>query len=175
MGGRKRKISLRQGNQPNSRKKRKKRKEEGEEWRQTITVRSMQSLRHGKFANLELRRTKIDDGSMFETRRPQVAERLGDMLISYGFGSLDFENEPSLQDNVCDVFTDDGAIFVVYSQRLLLLDIQTPLPQTMDQSVLVHFLQVAGAVIAMDGVAGFANDVRQLEYAVFHNPCLQDS
>jgi hypothetical protein len=50
----------------------------------------------------------------------------------------------------------------------LWLDFETELAQTMDQRVLVNLLQMAAAVVAMNGVAGFTNDLGELEWSIFH-------
>jgi len=52
----------------------------------------MQSLRHDKLANLEFGRTEVDDDSMFQACRTQVAKRLGDVIVNDGLGSLDLQN-----------------------------------------------------------------------------------
>jgi hypothetical protein len=152
----------------------KKRKKKSKQRRWTVTIRLMQSLGHGELANLELGRPEIDEGPMFQTCRAQVAERLGDMVINDRLGGLDLQDKLSLHHDVSDVLANDRGVFIEDSQWLLLLDGNASLPQSMDESILIHLLQMTWAVIAVDDVARLANNVRQLKDTIFHSSSLQD-
>ena len=135
----------------------------------------MQSFRHGQLANLEFGRTEVDKGPVFETCRTQVTQRLGDMVVNDGPGRLDLKDQLFFYQDVRNVLADDRAVLIIDRQRFLLLDRYASLAQPMDESILIHLLQVTGTVITMDGVASFPNDVRQLKDAIFHSSPLQNS
>ena len=77
-----------------------------------------------EFADLELGRAKIDNGTMLHARSANVTEDLGDVLVGNGFSGFQLKDEQVFDDDVCVVLTHNGAIEIANDELFLLLDFE---------------------------------------------------
>ena len=82
-------------------------------------------------ADLELVRAEVDERSVFQPGGAQVAEDLRVVLVDHRLGRLEFKDVNSLDHDVGEEFSDDGAVLVENGRRLLLFNVQTLLAETM--------------------------------------------
>jgi hypothetical protein len=104
---------------------------------------------------------------MLDAGRLQIAEQLGNMLVEHSSDSLEFQNKSAFHQRVSHQVAEQGAILIIDLDGHLLLDLQTKLSQTVHQGILIDLLDVALAMIAMDGKSSFTNDVTQLKCWMF--------
>ena len=73
---------------------------------------------------MEHRGSEIDQESGLDPTESQVAEELSDVIIDEGARRLEFNNEAMLREHAGKKFTQQSAILVIASQRMLLLHTQ---------------------------------------------------
>jgi len=81
---------------------------------------------------------------------------------------LQFDDKMLIDEKISEEFAQQGAILVQDIERVLLDDGEVLLAQTMGEAVLVNFFNMAVAEMAVQGEAGFADLIAELEYGVFH-------
>src|SRR5438046_11776 len=88
------------------------------------------------------------------------------MSIHQGLTCFQLDNEGERQEQIRDVLSEHGAVFIIDLERILLLDSKPGLAQPMCQSIFIDLLEVPVAQIAMEGEAGLPDQVAQLEYVI---------
>ena len=68
----------------------------------------------------------------------------------------------SLCQQICQVLSDQGAVFIVNLDRELLFHIQARLAQPMSKSILIDFLQMPMPVVDMNVISRLPNKIAQL-------------
>ena len=81
------------------------------------------------------------------------------MTISRG---LELDNEAVLHKEVCEVFANEGAVFVIDVEWVLLQDFEAVLAQAVGKGVFIDLFQVAMAAIEMDVVGGLPDGITEL-------------
>ncbi len=90
--------------------------------------------------DLDLGEAEVDQQTDFHAGRLEIVDALGVMHIVESLGSLQFNNYPSVDDQISHVLTNDNTI-VDDLHPFLLLDGESRLPKFVCQCVLVHLLQ----------------------------------
>ena len=119
------------------------------------------------FSNFELHRAEVDQQSMLEPRRFEVAQHLGNMLIHQRAASFHFDDEPIIDYQVGRVSAEGCAILVVNGEGHLLFDCQAEFTQAVAERILIHPLKMAVAVIDVNGISRLPDVVAQ-SHDVFH-------
>jgi hypothetical protein len=120
------------------------------------------SLGHQIFFYGENRGAKIYEQAGLDPTGLQVTQQLGDMLVGDGSHGLQFDDQPVLDEEIGKKFAQQGAIFVVNGERMLLPHFEALFAKPVGQRVLIYLFDVTIAMIAVDREAGFANDVTEL-------------
>lgn len=105
---------------------------------------------------------------MLNARSPQVAQKLGNVLISRRARRFQFNDETVINEEVSEVFPENRSIFVQHLERMLLFHIHSSFSRPVDQRILVNLLQVPGIQVTMNRIAGLTNHITELENFVFH-------
>ncbi len=129
-------------------KKRKRRKKGNEEAKDGTGTTGFLSLAQGVFADFKFPRAKIHQEAVLDPRRPQVAEHLGHMFVSESLGRLQLNDQAIVHQHIGVIIANQGAVFVIDLERVLLLDLQADFPQAMHQGVFIRNASVT------DGRAG---------------------
>lgn len=94
----------------------------------------------GELADFKFVRAKIDQQTMFKPRRFQIAEDLRLMLRGECLGSLQFNDQRPLHEQVRQIVANQRSILVIHFDRMLLLHVEARLPQPMRQRIFINFL-----------------------------------
>ncbi len=80
--------------------------------------------------------------------------------VTHGFH---FDEELVLDVKVGKIAAENGSVFVVHRNGVLLLHGYAAFPQAVHERILVDLLEMPIPVVAVDGVAGFTNHVTEFE------------
>ena len=105
---------------------------------------------------------------MLNAGRAQIAKDLGHVFVRQGLGSLELDDEAVLHEQVGIVIPNQRPILVINFERMLLLDVQTQLPEAVSQRVFIYLFQVAVLVIAVNREPRLSDHITQL-HNVFHS------
>ena len=83
------------------------------------------------FLDLEFVAAEIDEQAVLQAGGFQIAEDLGHVFVNYLTDSFEFDDEPAVHKEVGIVFAQQGAVFIIDLERVLLLDGQAELAETM--------------------------------------------
>jgi hypothetical protein len=126
-----------------------------------------------KFADLELAGPEVDQQSVLDARRPQIAKYLSNVFIQERLARLDFNDEAFLDEQIGEVVPQDRSVFVADFQRVLSHDAQTEIAESVPQAVLIHLFQVSTPEKAMKGKARLADEVAKCIDFASHRPSKQ--
>jgi len=102
-----------------------------------------------QLADLQPRRSEIDQQGMLPPRRPQIAEDLGEMFGHEALHRLDLDDEHILDEDIREILSERRPIPVADPQRIL-GDGGGSLPlQPVQKAVLLDFFEVAVAEVPM--------------------------
>jgi len=127
----------------------------------------LQSLRRALvvediFLDLEFVAAKVDEQAVLDPGRLKVTKNLGDVFVRDLADRFELDDKAVIHDEVGEVFAQQGTVFVINVERVLLLDFEPKLTQTMRQGVFIDLLQVAVAMIEVNVVRGLADGIAKL-------------
>jgi hypothetical protein len=122
-------------------------------------IRCLLPFRQNELFHVENRRSEVDQQGMLFARCPQVAQNLGDMLAGNRLGGFEFDDQLTFDQKIHEKLAKKRAVLVVNIDRMLLLDQQAKLAQTMRQTIFVDLLEVAVAKIAMNRKTGLPDHI----------------
>ena len=76
-----------------------------------------------------------------------------------GFGSLEFDYEPAVNQQIGEVIANQGTVLVIDLNRVLLLDLESRFSQPMCQRILIHLFQVSMAMVGMNVIRGLSDEI----------------
>ena len=117
----------------------------------------------GVLSDVEAVAAKVDEQAVLDAGGFQIADYLRHMLINDGFDGFEFDDEAVFDKEIGKVLADDGSIFVVNRDGMLLFHVEAELPKPVSEGVLINLLQMAVSMVLMDGVSRFADQVTQLK------------
>ena len=82
-------------------------------------------MRHDELSDFEALGAEIQQHSVLHPRRPEIAEDLGEMLIGKRIGSLHFDDQAVIDDQIGIIVANDCPIVVKYPKVLLLFHLET--------------------------------------------------
>lgn len=109
---------------------------------------------------------------------------MGDMLVGKRAHSLKFDDQAVVDKQVGKKFTQEGAVFIEHAQRMLRNDMEAPTAQPIGETVFINLFNVSVTQMAMQGEAGCADLIAELEDRILHHfpvlalsapPCGQNS
>jgi hypothetical protein len=124
--------------------------------------------RESVFAHFENGGAEIDQQAVFDAGGAEVAEELGDVFVVEGADGFEFDDELLLNEEVGEEFTEQSAVFGEDVERMLLNREESLFAEAMRETVFVDFFGVPVTEVAVEGEAGFADLVAELEDGVFH-------
>jgi hypothetical protein len=115
------------------------------------------------FPNFVFPAAKVNEKTVLDSTRAEVAKKLRDIFVVERLGGFDFNQQRLGDIKVRPKVAEDGPVFVVHRQRELGFDLEAVFAQPMQQRVLVDFFDVSVPVKAVNRKSRFAHDVTQFE------------
>jgi len=84
---------------------------------------------------------------------------LSNILISKSLASLQFYNQPIINEEIRVVVTEEGPVLVVHRQGKLLFNVEPSFIKAMGKGIFVNLFEMTVAQKAMDIERGFADDI----------------
>jgi len=92
---------------------------------------------------------------MLQVRGTKIAEELSNMFVGQSATGLELDQQASLDEEIGEEFAQKRTIFVKDIERMLLDHVDRLFAQTVRESILMHFLRLAMAEVAMQGKRSF--------------------
>ena len=91
--------------------------------------------------------TKVDDHCVANTGGAEIAKCLSDVFGRDGLDGFQFDDEAVLHEEVSEVVSENGAVFIAYLQRFLALDGDAELSEPVGEAVFIDFLKMPTAEV----------------------------
>jgi hypothetical protein len=108
---------------------------------------SLQTGGPGKFANLEFERPEVDKEAVLDSGRLQIAEYLRLVFRRQRPGGFKLNDQLIVDQQVRQVVAEGCAVFIQNLNSMLLLHVQSELPQSMRKAVFVDLFEMTVCVI----------------------------
>ena len=102
---------------------------------------------------------------MLDPRRLKIAQQLSQMFRGNRPHGFQFQEKNPFNNEICREVAEQCPILIEDLDCHLLLYVEALLAQSVRQCVLVYLLDVARAVIAVDGIRGLSHNIAELKRA----------
>ena len=105
---------------------------------------------------------------MLDARRPEVAQKLGDMFIAKGSAGFEFDDQAVIDKKIGEEISEWGGILIEDADRMLLQRRDPDLLQAVGEPVLIDLFSMSVPQVGMQRKGGFTDLVAQLEDGILH-------
>src|SRR5262245_12563584 len=117
-----------------------------------------------EFSDLEFGRAEIDQKTVPDSRRFEVAKKLRGVLIRQASTGFQFSDQLILDKKIGEKTSDQCAVLIEYLQRMLLYDLNALFDETVSKGVFVNFFQMPASKVDMDVIASLPNHFAKTQY-----------
>jgi hypothetical protein len=144
-----------------------------------FVVNSLSLISNDEFSDLEFGSAEIYQKSMSDSSSFEVAHQLRDMSIRNALTGFQFGDQLILDEKIGEKTSDQCAVFVEYTQWMLLYEFYAQFGESMSQGILVHLFQMPVSQVDMDVIARLPDHIAKTQYLIIahqlssiHNPPL---